>query len=118
MDKLGEKLEKFSGVLVGAFGDKALIGVALELLRDVTPGEAYDCIVNCKTIDQIDGADWPRYRRLTRKINMDAITIDLLIAKLARRRRDLLGIIENTPGGIEWLDNQLKTIKSKLSLTP
>ena len=117
MVEIGETLEKFGGMLAGVFGDKVFIGLMIELLADTTPGQAYDCIIHNKCLyNEVGDTDWQKYGNIAKNANISKVTTEALVKNMRKYRRDLLGIIENTPGGMEWLDSQLVGIKSKLGI--
>jgi len=111
-------LERFSGFLVGAFGDRVLVSIAIEMLRDITPDMVYDCIVTNKPLlDGVSNSDWQKFRKYANKINIKMITTDDLLHHMQRHRSDLLGIVINTPGGIQWFNGFINDIKAKLLAT-
>jgi hypothetical protein len=120
MVDVAETLEKWGGVLVGAVGDKILVGIILGLLNDVTPGDIYKCITQNLTIAEVCEEDWEKYRGFAKKAHVQQMDFDAVVEKLKRqlqkRRPDLYGLVDNMPDnqGWTWLESQIKGIKEKL----
>lgn len=117
MSNLMSKLEKFGGILVGAFGNEAMVGLLMGLLEDVTPLRCYEFIRDNKPLyPNVSDDDWEKYSAMVKDANLDDISVDRIRAELRKHRPDLLSVIINHPGGLVWFDGQVKIIKSKLGL--
>lgn len=110
-------LNNVSGVLVGAFGDKVVIGILIRLLDDVTPGMAYRSVIsNLPLFNTVNESDWQRWAKYPQKFHIREITRDRVYKEMNKYRPDIVGIIINTPGGIDWMDRQINFAKQKLGI--
>lgn len=111
----GFDFEKVGQILVGGFGDRVAVGVIFGLIEDLTPMQCYNYInENTDLVAKVSEDDWTEARRVTKSISLDEITVQRIIDELRRNRLDLLGVILNTPGGVEWVIAQLDNVKAKL----
>ncbi len=116
IDVLGQ-LEKVSGVMVAAFGDRVLVGILIRLLDDVKPMQAYDYIINGRSLfESVPKSDWIHWKELRDKFKIKEIPIERVHKEILKRRPDIMGIIVNTPGGEDWFQAQVAFAKEKLSV--
>ena len=102
--------------VAGAAGDRAAIGFLFGLIRDTTPLELLDYIKAQRPLfPGVSDGDWAELRPLAQKAHIN-LTHDRVIEEFRHRRLDLLAIIINQPGGMEWLDAQIATVKNKLQI--
>lgn len=121
MADIGNVLDNWGGILVGAVGDKVLAGIILEMVSDVTPGDAYQAIISNQTISQVSDADWQKYKGFAKKARLSQMDWDKLLGtvnkQIRKRRPDLYGIIDNMQDnrGWIWLNTQIAGIRDKLT---
>ncbi|MFH1031115.1 MAG: hypothetical protein V1767_00890 [Chloroflexota bacterium] len=108
-------LGRVGRVLAGGFGDQVLAGLILGLIKGVSPGELYTCIRDkIDFVSQIDDVNWARAKRITGSMDLDKITLERILEELQKSRLDLLSVIINTDGGVEWIISQLERTKDKI----
>ena len=116
-DTLEEDAALAGRILRGGWGPKIAIGILLEYLESVTPQQVYEYISLPKDLFlDYSEEEWAHYKKLAEKVSLSSIDTDRVLQELKKRRLDLLQIITNTPGGFEWLDNQIRRIREKLGL--
>lgn len=114
--KLGESLGKIGEVLSLGFGDSVAVGVIFGMIEGSQPVELYEAIINRKDLTAtITEESWNDIRKMSSRINLDEINTQRILNELRKNRLDLLSVIINTPGGLQWVDSQLATVKKKLS---
>jgi hypothetical protein len=102
--------------IAGAAGDKAAIGFLFGLIRDVTALELVEYIRTMKPLfSGVSAETWAEIRPLAQKAKID-LSHDRVIEEFRTRRLDLLAIIINCPGGLDWLDAQITTAKRNLQI--
>jgi len=107
--------EKVGQILVGGFGDRIAVGVIFGLIEELTPMQCYNYInENTDLVAKVNDDNWVEARKATKSIDLDGITVQRIIDELRKNRLDLLGVILNTPGGVEWVIAQLDKTKAKL----
>jgi hypothetical protein len=110
-------LDGLSSTLIGAFGDKVIIGVLVRLLDDITPGIAYKAVSNNTPLFiNVSNQDWDRWKIKAQKFRIKDFSVDRVVSEITKYRPDLIGIIINTNGGIEWLNDQIVFAKDKLGI--
>lgn len=108
-------LQKVGRVVTGGFGDQVLIGVILGLIEGVSPGQLYAFIVNkADLMSRVSDFNWQRVRTVSSSMKLDEINLLRIQNELREDRPDLLSVIINTPGGNEWVEDQLEKAKAKL----
>ena len=108
-------LESVGRVISIGFGDRVLTGVLVGMLEMATPSGCYQWIMeNHSLVERVSDSDWARYAGLAKGTQI-VLSRERVISELKKNRPDLLGIILNTPGGLDWLDSQLAVITKKLS---
>lgn len=101
---------------VAGVGDKAVIGFLFGLIRHVTPDEMADYIRSGRPLfPNIDEDEWAPYRPLAQKMKID-LTRERVVDEFRDRRLDLLAIIINYPNGLDWLGEQIATVKAALQI--
>ena len=114
--KLGESLEKLGSILSLGFGDSVAIGVIFGMISDTQPVELYNAIVNNQDLTStVTDDNWVDIRKMSNRINLNEISTQRILNELRKKRLDLLSIIINTPGGLQWVDSQLAAVKKKLN---
>ena len=115
-----ETLEKWGRVGLVAFGPKLLVGFLLEMFSDTTPGQVYECIISKRSISQISDTEWNKYSGFAKNAHLENFDWDKFLQNLKktfqRRRPDIYSILDNTPGGWDWLNEQIALIKQKLGV--
>ena len=110
------KLESIGKVVLGGFGDRIVVGALLGILDKITPEEIYAYIEQDKFLFHwATERQWAAFRKTAKRVNLDEITRERVIAELEKRRLDLLGTIINRPNGLKWLDAQITELKKRLS---
>ena len=110
------RLEDIGAILAGGWGDKILLGIAVGLLEESTPGGCYEWIRdNRSLLEGVSDEDWTSYKEIAQNVTID-LTADSIIAELKKHRLDLLGVILNHPEGRNWLDRQVAEIKKRLGI--
>ena len=116
-EKLEEDLAKAGRILRGGWGEKIAIGILIGHLESVTPQQVYEYISSQKDLfDNISEEEWVHYRKMVEGMSISNIDTTRVTAELKKRRLDLLQMITNTPGGLDWLDLQVKQLREKLGL--
>jgi len=111
----GFNFEKVGKFLIAGFGDRVAVGVIFGLIEELTPMQCYNYInENTDLVARVSEDDWVEARKISKDIDLDEITVQRVIDELRKNRLDLLGIILNTPGGVEWVIAQLDKAKDKL----
>jgi hypothetical protein len=111
-------LGKLGGIIVGGFGDRAIIGFLMGLLAGVTPDEFYLFIKDKKELlGEVSPEDWDTYGRLARDAHLEDITTERILEEFKKYHPEFLQIIVNQPGAMDWLDNQVVIIKKRLGLS-
>lgn len=106
---------KVSHILVGGWGQRVAIGYLFGFLEAVTPEEVYAYINEKRPLfPNVSDGDWGKWRKLARQAGLEEITADRIIAEFQQRRLDLLQVVYNTPGGMEWVQAQVTTLHEKL----
>jgi len=114
--RVDEYLEKFGKVLAFGWGDDVAFGAAIELLERVSPDKLYQYISEGGSlINGISDEDWAKLRPIATKIKLD-LTTERIVEELRESRTDLLGVIINDPGGMNWLNKQVSEIRAKLGI--
>lgn len=115
---LSETLGRLGGIIMGGFGDRALIGFLMGLLDDVTLDEFYLFIKEKKELlGEVSPEDWETYSRLAQDANLGDITTERILEEFKKYHPDFLQILTNQPGAMEWLDGQVVIIKQRLGLS-
>lgn len=110
-------MEKFGGVIAGAFGPEAAMGFLIGLLDDVDPDQCYDFIINNQPLfPDVSDEDWVKFSKMAKQANLYDVDTARIIAEIKANRIDLYGLIINTPNGVTWLNNQVTELRSKLQL--
>ena len=118
MAKKGLDLEAIGGAINAGFGDRLLIGVLMGFLDHIDPYRCYEYIKdNISLLHWVSDDDWKKYSKWAKQVDLDDITKDRVVAKLSKYHPDHLDVILNTPGGLDWLDNQITNMKEKLKNT-
>ena len=105
--------EKFKS----GWGEKIAIGVLIGHLDLVTPQQVYEDISSQKDLfDDFSEEEWAHYKKQAEGVALSNIDTARVESELNKKRNDLLQIITNTPGGLEWLDHQVTRFKEKLGL--
>lgn len=113
---IGESLNKLGEVLSLGFGDAVAVGMIFGMISDTQPVELYNAIINKQDLTvTVTEDNWADIRRMADRINLDEINTQRILNELRKKRLDLLSVIINTPGGLQWVDSQLATVKKKLS---
>jgi len=116
-EKLEEDLAKAGRILRGGWGEKIAIGILIGHLESVTPQQVYEYISSQKDLfDNISEEEWVHYRKMVEGMSISNIDTTRVTAELKKRRLDLLQMITNTPGGLDWLDSQVNRLREKLGL--
>lgn len=116
-DEVEEKLALASRVLGKGWIVKVAIGLLIGYLDPITPQQACDYITaNKNLLDNLSEEEWEHYRKMAEGADLSEINTDRVILKLKKRRLDLLQIITNTFGGLEWLDRQVIRLRENLGL--
>ena len=112
------KLEAIGKILYGGWGDRVIVGIFMGYLRKSTPKSCYEWIKdNHSLLGGVSEREWSRLKKMAGSVNVD-ITREDIVTGLRERRPDLLGVIINTNGGMDWLDSQIIEVKKKLGLAP
>lgn len=110
---IGAKLEQVGSILALGFGDRFAVGVIVGMISDVTPMQCYDSIINKTDLtEKVDAGTRDEVRRIAKNIDLDAVNTDMVLKELRNKRLDLLSIIINTPGGVEWVSWQIEKARS------
>lgn len=110
-------LAKGGAILVGGFGDRAMIGFLMVMLNGVSSEDFYLCIKeNRELIAGVSDEDWEEYASLAAQAKLGDITTEDVLKEFRKYHPDFVRILVNQPGGMEWLDAQVANIKAKLGL--
>ncbi len=113
---LDNALDGIGGMLIGAFGKQAAVGMLMGLLDDVTPLDVYRYVRgNASLFPDVAEEDWPKIAKVMRKAHLEDIDIDFIVAAFQKSRPDLLSVVINHPSGMKWLNCQLTELKSHVS---
>ena len=116
-EKLEEELAPVGRILRGGWAEKIANGILIGYLEPVTPQQVYEYISSSRNLfDSLSEEEWAHYREQTQGISLSGIDTARVHAELNKRRNDLFQLITNTPGGLEWLDNQLSQLLKNLGL--
>ena len=116
-ESLGKGLAKAGRIGRGGWGGKIAIGILIAYLETVTTEQVLENISSQKDLfDNIPEEEWVHYRETVEGMSISSIDTPQVTAELKKRRLDLLQIITNTKGGVEWLENQLTQLREKLGL--
>lgn len=108
-----DKLEQVGSILALGFGDRVAIGVIVGMITDVTPMQCYEAIVNKTDLtEKVDADVWDDVRGIAKNIDLEVVNTDMVLKELRRKRLDLLSIIINVPGGVEWVTWQIDKARS------
>jgi len=111
------KFEAINRILSKGFGNRVLIGIVSGFFDGVTPERCYEYIKNDLQLGYwASDSDWQKAKRIAKKAKgaIGELTTEKIIFELRKHNSDLLGVIINTPGGMDWLDNQVTELKKKL----
>lgn len=112
-----EDLAKVGRIVRGGWGEKIAIGVLLHHLETITPQQAYEYISSKRNLfENLSEEEWEHYKDQAQGAALSRIDTARVLLELKKRRLDLLQIITNTPGGFEWIDNQVRRLREKLGL--
>ena len=104
-------------IIAAGFGDRVAIGLFMALWDNVTPARVYEYIRDALKLGyKISDSDWKMYSKMAKSANIGDITTERVIGELRDRLPDLLGVILNHPGGMDWLDGQVAAIKERLGI--
>lgn len=110
-----EKIERVGRILAFGFGDRIAIGIIFGFIEGLPPAKLYECIINNTDLaGSVSNNNWITAKKYARYVGSDIITVDRFISELRKNRVDLMGVIVNTPGGMEWLDGQVKKTRQAL----
>lgn len=116
-EQVEENLAKAARIGRTGWGDKIAIGILIGYLDPITPQQAYEYISSRKNLfDNLSEQEWEHYRELAKGTALFKIDTARILKELKKRHLDLSQIITNTPGGVEWLDNEVKRLREKLGL--
>ena len=116
-EQLQKDMAKVGRIARGGWGDKIAIGVLIGYLEPITPQQVYEYISSQSNLfDNLSEEDWENYRELIQGINLSSLDTPRLLLELKKRRQDLLQIITNTPGGMEWVNNEVKGLRDNLGI--
>lgn len=111
------KLENIGKIAVGGFGEKAIQGLLMSMLNELTPEKAYSYITtDSQLLKRVNEVQWHKFSNMAHKANLKPITMDIVRNFLSEKRIDLLSIVVNTPNGEEWLSKQVDFVNTKLGL--
>lgn len=97
--------------------DRVVISFLLGLLEDVEPEECYRYIVgNIPLVNTDTSMDWQKYGQWARECNLDSVNTERILLELEKHRPDLHQFLTDCPGGVAWLDRQVKDLRIKLSI--
>ena len=117
MPPLADKLEMMGKIVVAGFGEQALPGAIAYLCRELTPSKVYKFIKeDGSLITWGEDKEWSIIRKLVRSAKVDKLSQSELTRIFGETRPDLMGVIINHPGGQEWLDRQIISLRGKLGL--
>jgi len=116
-ERIEEDLAKAGRILRGGWGEKIAIGILVGYLEPVTPQLVYEYITAKKDLfDNLSEEEWEHYKKLAEGAALSNVDTSRVRLELNKRRNDLFQLITNTPGGLEWLDNQVERLREKLGL--
>ena len=112
-----ERIAKVDRILRGGWGDKIAIGVLLGYLEPITPQQVYEYISSQRNLfDNLSEQEWEHYRKQAEGTSLSRVDTTRVLLELKKRRLDLYLEVTYTPGGFEWLDNQVRRLREKLGL--
>lgn len=112
-----EKLAIAKGIMRSGWGEKIAIGALIGFLDIVTPQMAYEYIcAHTDLFGHVSEEDWAKYREMTEGTFLSGFDTERVKLELKKQRLDLFSIITYTPGGLEWLDDQVNQLREKLGL--
>lgn len=104
-------------ILSYGYGDRVVIGMIFGAIENISPIKLYNYIVdNISLSDKISDDDLEHLRTITKYVESGDIIAKRVMDELRENRLDLSGVIVNTPGGVEWIEQQIKTVKSRLGV--
>lgn|SRR5487761_2665231 len=116
-EKLEEDVAKTGRILRRGWGDKIAIGILIGYLEPIMPQQVYEYISSQKGLfNNLSEQEWAHYKDMAKGVSLSNIDTAKVRVELNKRRNDLFQIITNTPGGLEWLDHQVKYLREKLGL--
>ena len=116
-ERIEEDIAKAGRILRGGWGEKIAIGILIGYLEPITPQLVYEYITAKKDLfDNLSEEEWEHYKKLAEGASLSNIDTARVRVELNKRRNDLFQIITNSPGGLEWLDNQVERLREKLGL--
>lgn len=114
---LNKVTQQIKGIVIGGWGNDIVSGMIGNMLNGVTPDTLYAAIkTGGAVLSNINDDSWNNYNNILGSFNIaNILNTEFILAILSKNRSDLVCIIINTPGGIDWLNKQLVDIKSRLS---
>ena len=116
MSKVGPM---FGNVVMVAFGDDILVGALIGMMDKITPMQCYRYIKENKQLlpdSDISPEDWAKIRQFIRKARLEKLDNERIVKAFQKNRPDLLSVVLNQPGGLEWFSRQLERIRAKLGV--
>ncbi len=111
-----EEIAEYAGqVLRSGFGDRVAIGFFIGLMRPVKPERcAWYIKENKPLLYWLTDQEWKTYGKHAKGAKLDRITVEAIVERLKKRRPDLMEVINETPGGMDWLRGSIDGIKEKV----
>ncbi len=98
--------------------DKVVEDTVIRLLSDATPeGCRRDIETNNSLFASTTEEEWENYRNTIALIPGTDVNYQKVLNILNKHRPDLLEAICSTPGGVDWLEQQVESARGKLGLT-
>ncbi len=114
--QLPKNIEALGKILAFGFGPDVLKGFIPAYLAKIPIDSCIEYITtNRDLLSNVSDNDWLILRKISQAAKID-ISRQYIMDQLLKSRPDLWAIIYNTPGGIEWLDQQVTNCKAKLAL--
>jgi len=99
--------------------DQFISNLFIKYLSNTTSDQTSKAIQsNLDLFASVSEEDWIKYRSWKRWLPGVEISYSTLIASLQKNRPDILSTICSTPGGVEWLEQNINKILSKLKDPP
>ena len=100
-------------ILLGGWGQELALGALTSLLDDISPQEAYRYIEDGR--DMVP-EDLSQYKRLAARVDiLKILQVKKVLDTISSQRPDLASIILNHPGGMAWLERQVRLARERLT---